>query len=181
DGPPGYTKRQHQWDSGTKMDPTNDGVVVAVTGSQTMPFVQEFLRLRDAICRATMIAYDQDMLLGVIGRRQPLGKAETQYVFDVWPERRAIRLARYVATPAFYMTDLVSWTESSAVAPVGYPNLVEMRFQGPTLQGWVNGVHVATAHDPVYGIGRTGMRVGNQAGGVRRALAQRYEVYAVIA
>src|SRR5262249_20884621 len=60
DGPPGYTKRQHQWESGTKMDPTNDGIVVAVTGSQTMPFVQEFLRLRDAICRASMIAYDQE-------------------------------------------------------------------------------------------------------------------------
>ena len=59
---------------------------------------------------------------------------------------------------------------SPAIAPVGAPNEVELRVQGPMLEGRVNGQRIGVLHDPVLGFGRTGIRFEAESGSAARIL-----------
>jgi hypothetical protein len=143
------------------------------------------VRLRDACVRATASALDADLWIGVVARRELLEDARTFYALDVWPERKSLRLGRCVSTPdSAGVYDLIPWTPSSAIAGVGGWNEIELRVQGSALEAWINGTLVGALHDPVLGIGSTGLRFTRANGGAdvpRRACCAGFEVTMVAA
>jgi hypothetical protein len=136
------------------------GVTVHVPPLDSRIFVLDWVRVRDACVRASLASLDGRVQPGIMLRREPIGDgARTFYALDVWPERRSVRLARCFSTKEESgATPLFGWAEAACVAPLGQENQIELRAQGATLEAWVNGARVTTVHDPVLGIGWTGIR-----------------------
>jgi hypothetical protein len=61
------------------------------------------------------------------------------------------------------------------VAPLGQRNIVELRIQGSSIQALVNSTPVCSVHDPVYGVGGIGLRMGRD--GVSKAPLVRVVVH----
>src|SRR5579883_1754402 len=159
---PNHESRNFTWKDGTTMVPVHNGVMVSLTKT-AISFTDTKVRLRDSCTRATFTTLDADTYCGIVARQEALGGANTQYQLEVSPEQRAARLVRYFFTPKTSgVAVLVPWTQDMRIAPNGYPNEVEMRCQGPTLQGWVNGSQILAVHDAAWGIGSNGPRVGRK-------------------
>jgi len=182
---PGESQRQWSRIDGRAAHVDPRGIVVTTAGTRENVFIEPWMRVRDASVRAAMAAIDGDLWLGVVARREPIGEARTFYSLDVWPERQSVRIARCVATPqTTHVFDLVPWTPSSAIARVGEWNEIELRVQGSALEAWINGARIGAVHDPVLGIGSTGIRLTrapNTADVPRRACCAGFEVTMVAA
>lgn len=166
---PSYTERSYKWKEGSVMEPAHNGILFTLPTTVAFSFTDAKLRTRDACSRATFTALEPEVYYGIVARQEPLGGANTQYQLEVMPEQRAARLVRYFfTTKTSGVSVLAPWTQHASIAPTGYPNEVELRFQGPTLQGWVNGAQVLAVHDLAWGIGATGPRIGRQSANTPR-------------
>jgi hypothetical protein len=160
DALPGEKQRLWSRLEGAAATHEQTGLTVHCPAGESRIFVEEWVRVRDACVRASFASLDGRAQIGVMLRREPIGDgARTFYALDVWPDKRSVRLARCFSTKEEAgATPLFGWAEAACVAPVGQENQLELRAQGATLEAWVNGVRVAAVHDPVLGIGWTGMR-----------------------
>ncbi len=180
EAPPGYATRVKNLEKGSSFMPEPRGIAVKVAPRTTLPFIQDGLRARDVVCRSAAAVFQAGAYVSVVARREAVGGAETQYTFDLAPDKRAARLTRrYATSKVAGVAELVPWTEHAAVAPLGELNHFELRVQGPTLEGWVNGQPCLRVYDPVYGIGYTGILMSNPSDQEKSFLVAGYEVRAV--
>ncbi len=182
DSPPGYATRVKNLEKGSSFMPDPRGIGVTVAPRTTLPFIQDGLRARDVVCRTLIAVFGTGAYASVVARREAVGLAETQYTFDVLPEKRAARLTRRYATARVAgVAELIPWTENPAIAPLGEPNHLELRLQGPTLEGWINGAPCLRVYDPVYGIGYAGVLMSNPTDEERSFVVCGFEVRTVAA
>ena len=155
-----------------------DGGIVFETASDgwTRRFTQPFLRMRDACVRASCVTRAPGVEPFVFLRQANLDIATLRYELHVRPQTGEASLERYcgLKTEAG-MRALLPWTAHAAVGRVGARNVLELRAQGPTLQAWINGAHVASVHDSVLGIGGVGLAVKRDAPKVTARLATLWE------
>jgi hypothetical protein len=158
-----------------------NGVLLYLPARGSGLFVDEWVRVRDACVRAGFTLIQGSAQVGVMLRREIIGEgARTFYALDVWPDRRTVRLARcFSSEDEAGATPLFGWAESPCVAPPGSENQLELRAQAATLEAWVNGTRIAVVHDPVFGIGRSGIRVVAAQTEPARILCRGFEVRGV--
>ncbi len=132
-----------------------------------MSFYVPRLRVRHVCLRLAARAVDPGMSFGLILRDEPLGEASTRYLLLVHPTAGELWLQRtWVGGGVMGSSDIVPAIKTPAIRGVGSFNEIELRAQEATLEAWVNGVRVVTAHDPSFGIGRVGLEVTTARGGI---------------
>jgi hypothetical protein len=185
---PGESKRQRTYDGGTSFEPAEDGILFTIRKDLVTYLAQSFLHLRDGVARADIVTIDPYIEIRVFCRMITIGEARVRYELVVRPTERQFSMTRNCAGGPNEASDaarIFPWTSAPAIAPHGYPNVLELRFEGPTLQAWVNGQYIAAVHDPALGIGQVGMCITAsttlQAGEGRRALFRWFEARTVVA
>jgi hypothetical protein len=133
--------------------------------------------------RSSMLGIDPYTMLGVFVRMQSIEGATIRYELFVRPTERTYSFRRYCGGDISETADIapiIPLTQSDVVAPERYPNIVELRAMGPTLQAWINGHLMASAHDAAIGFGQIGIILSTSktttAETPRRALCQWLEV-----
>jgi hypothetical protein len=180
--PPGWSTRVKNMDGGTSFMPEGRGIAVKVAPRTSLPFVQDGIRARDLVVRSAAITFSPVAYIAVAARREAVGAAETQYTFDIDPSKRAARLIRRYATAKVAgVNELVPWTEHRAILGVGELNHLEIRVQGPAIEGWVNGQPCLRVYDPVYGIGYTAVMCCNPTDEPQNFVVCGFEVRTVAA
>jgi hypothetical protein len=181
---PGEKQRSWSRADGCAAVEDGHGIVLHVPGGETRLFIETWVRVRDCCVRSAFMCFDPYAQYGVMLRREPIGDgARTFYSLDVQPGKQSVRLARCFSTKTEAGAHaLFGWAQLPCIAPPGHPNEVELRAQGTAIEAWVNGTCVIQLHDPVLGIGWTGMRVAPievPAGTKTRVLCRGFEVRAV--
>jgi hypothetical protein len=169
---------------GTRYEATPQGALVTVTPQRSFEAFEQRLRTRDACVRASFLAIDPGVTVACMGRLESIAEAKIKYVLELDPARQRFSIDRgFSSTEVAQFTPLVPWTPCPAAAPIGHVNILELRLQGPTLEARVNDRHVATIHDPVLGIGASGLRVTspNKSTTMHRAVVQWFEIRGVVA
>jgi hypothetical protein len=134
-----------------------------------------YLRGRDLCARATFIAYDPSIHVGVMLRYDEVGLSSTHYSVSVDPARQAATILRVSAAPGLAIGSmLVGWQRHPAIA-LHQPIECELRAQGATLEARVAGHVIARVHAPRLGIGDPGLKVG-ASDGPGRAVCMGFEV-----
>ena len=169
---------------GTTYGPSPQGALVTVGPKRVFEAFEARQRVRDGCVRASFIAIDAGVTVSCMGRIESVGDAMLKYVLQVDPAQGRFCLQRgFSSHESAQFTPLVPWTASPAVAPLGHPNVIELRLQGPTIEARLNDRHVGTIHDPVLGIGAAGLRVSSTSNATTmlRAVVQWFELREVIA
>jgi hypothetical protein len=137
--------------------------------------------MRDGVVRVACAALDPDVRVRVVARKQTIGAVSLWYELSLCAEQGAFRLSRYLTEKAHSEgTELCGATQHPAVHGLGAINQLELRVQGPTLEGWVNGARVCATHDAALGIGSVAIAAGTSEKR-RRVLFQSFEVTEVTA
>jgi hypothetical protein len=180
---PGETARVREWKTGTRADGTPDGMLLTIRADSIYYFAQPNLAMRDGCVRASMLSVDPYAMFGVFVRMQSVEAASIRYELFVRPTERTFSFRRYCGGDLSDVADIapiVPLTQSELIAPERYPTVVELRAQGPTLQVWLNGQLVTSAHDAALGFGTVGIVVSTtkttSAETPRRVLCQWLEV-----
>lgn len=148
-----------------------DGLLVSMAAGKAFDWTNSLSRLRDACVRVAVTMLDPSAIVYAVSRCEHVGNHRSQYALAVSAGRRAARLVRLLSgEQANLVSGLTEWTTSDAIAPAGAPNEIEIRVQGPTIEGRVNGRRVVMRHDPVLGFGRAGLRFEAEASGAARVL-----------
>ena len=183
---PGSSSRDETWSSVDGCSGAPEGVIVWLRGGMVWA-AQRYLRVRDVCVRACFDTLDEGLRVRVVARKDAVGAASVWYEMAVTPDDRSARLSRFVSSPdRSDATPLVGPLPHAAVAPRGASNIVELRVQGPTLEGWVNGQRIGAVHDPTLGIGGVALAVGtvhnaSETRPQQRALVRWFEVREVMA
>jgi hypothetical protein len=180
---PGESSRVREWKTGTRTHGTPDGVILTIRADSIYYFAQPYLAMRDGCVRSSMLGIDPYTMLGVFVRMQSIEGATIRYELFVRPTERTYSFRRYCGGDISETADIapiIPLTQSDVVAPERYPNIVELRAMGPTLQAWINGHLMASAHDAAIGFGQIGIILSTSktttAETPRRALCQWLEV-----
>ncbi len=141
DRPVGLQEGTFELASGTvKAAKVPDGLLVDLAPGKAFDWSNSLSRLRDACVRVAVTMLDPGAVVHAIARLDRVGTATSQYTLAVSAGRRAARIERLVSgEKANVYTGLTGWTPHDAIAPPGVPNEIELRVQGPTLEGRVNG------------------------------------------
>ena len=148
---------------GTRYETTPYGALITVVPGRAMECSEARLRCRDVCVRASFTAIDPGITVSCVGRIDAIDTAKLKYVLEVDPAERKFCIDRGFSSPQVaQFVALVPWTQSPMIAPLGQPNIVELRLQGPTLEARINDRHVMTIHDAVLGIGAAGIRLSSK-------------------
>jgi hypothetical protein len=163
EAPPEMQARSGTLSAAVRCEERADGVLFHMTSATTRTFRETKHELRDACIGATFTALGPGARIGLCARATTIGEGFTAYALEVSVDARTAWPAIvFSAGKASGSTSLVQKTHvSPSIAPVGKPNAIELRVQGPSLQAFVNGEHVFSIHEPTYGVGVCGLRVGN--------------------
>lgn len=185
---PGERERSRRYDNKSFYEATNDGIGFTTANELVTYLAQPYLQLRDGCVRVSVVTHDPYLEVRAFARMQTVGDARVRYELVVRPTERELCIARNCAGGPDEPSDatrLVPWTSHAAIAPHGYVNVLELRFAGATLQGWVNGQYVAVAHDAALGTGQVGACITTSRklspGEMRRALFMWFDVRTVVA
>jgi hypothetical protein len=181
---PGRELLANTLSDGTRYEATPQGSLVTVTPGRVFEAFEPRLRTRDACVRAQFHPIDPGVTIACMGRMETIDEAKIKYVLEVDPARQRFCIDRGFSSSAVaQFTPLIPWSPCPAAGPIGQVTILELRLQGPTLEARVNDRHVATIHDPVLGIGASGLRITSQRGSttMARAVVQWFEIREVIA
>jgi len=161
--PPRYPSRAHAMSPRMRFDPHEGGLLFTLLEPRTPTFPNPDVELRDACVRARFTVLDPGARIGVVARRSALAEGRVGYALDVTPDRNEAWLKRVFEANAHADSTTVAIRKGHAGIPAPGPTTdVELRLLGPTIQIVVDGALVATHHDPHYGVGAFGFRVGRE-------------------
>jgi len=173
---PSLTSRDHKWDDGDHVDAQHDGLVLNVKDGMRW-FTEPVLRMRDGVVRVLFDVLDSDVRVRVVARKQVIGAYSLWYEMSIYPDKRSYRLSRHFSSKEHGDdTELCSGENHPLVRGLGGFNYMELRVQGPTLEGWLNGTKVCATHDASLGIGSTAIAAGTSEKSNRRVLFRSFEV-----
>ena len=176
DSLPSLDARAHKWDDGDCVDAQHDGVVLNVKDGMRW-FTEPVLRMRDGVVRVLFDVLDSDVRVRVVARKQVIGAYSLWYEMSIYPDKRGYRLSRHFSSKEHGDdTELASGEKHPHVHGLGDFNYMELRVQGPTLEGWVNGTRVCGTHDASLGIGGVAIAAGTSEKTNRRVLFRSFEV-----
>lgn len=145
-------------------------------GASYMDMGEGWSDLRDACVSVVGRCEDEHGALGVIARQQKREDTRRGYGLLVHAAQRSFKLFYFVVAPGDLQFNVLRQGERpSTIRGVGESNRVELRVAGTALQGFVNGVHVATTVDDRSVTGTPGWLV-RSLGGIARLLLERVEV-----
>lgn len=116
---------------------------------------------RDAAVSLTAVALHESVTLGIDFRVTGIGRARTAYTVKISPRLRAFRIARILNTgKSLYLEELRVMETVEAIAGVGEPNVLDVRFADSVISVRVNGAHLGSFVDARYLYGDHGFSVG---------------------
>ncbi len=145
----------------TRWEKSAEGYVVSLAPKRTV-WAQSKVRAADLVATVEGVALDRDAAFGVAVRAYNDGPILGGYVAMVAPGFRSVRLMRLVeGAELSTQVPLMDWVSHPSVAPVGAPNLVELRTADTILQVFVNGTRMLSTSDPGLGFGAFGWRAAS--------------------
>jgi hypothetical protein len=175
---PSIKGRVFSWSNGDATEGTPQGVLVTKREPGLLHFAQPFLAMRDGVVRASFIAYDQFSEVTVTARSLRIGDVFVRYHLSIRPNARDFGILRYCSRDGGQFVR--NRQQHPAIVGLGYPNVVEFRFQGPTLQAWINGQMAAAVHDLAILTGQVGIAVGTSQApkgcAPQRAMCEWFEI-----
>lgn len=161
--PPEMQARAGKLSEAVRCEEHASGVLFHMTSAVTRTFREMKHELRDVCVGASFTALDPGARVGLCARATTIGEGFTAYALEISLDARTAWPAIvFSAGKSSGAKSLVQKTHvSTAIAPVGKTNAIELRVQGPSLQAFVNGENVFTIHEPTYGVGICGLRVGH--------------------
>jgi hypothetical protein len=133
---------------------------------------------RDVALSLTVTAIDAGLYLGISSRRIVVADASVHLLFSIQSHLSRFELAYIAGTPTASGTQILAeGVRPDCVAPVGQPNTLDLRVQGGSIQGSVNGKNVCTVHDAALGAGTFGIYLERTApeGAARQAIVSSFE------
>ena len=143
--------------------PDGRGALFVVSAVITRTLRDLKTELRDGCVRASFTALTPRVRVGLSARAANIGKdAFTNYALEASVDARtAWPIVSFDAGKDSTFKSLVRTTHPTPyIAGVGSMNTIELRVQGPTLAAYANGEHLFSLHEPTYGFGAFGIRVG---------------------
>lgn len=158
---PGERVRNSGTANGGQYGPVPDGYYWGFAKQEMRVPRDPELYVRDACVWSSFTAYEAGAIVGLFLRWSQTGFASTFYGLELTLGANTATLFRRLVYPdRTESTTLHAPATQPTVAPLGQRNVVELRIQGASLQAFVNSVPVCTVHDPVYGVGGIGLRMG---------------------
>ncbi len=116
-------------------------------------------QVRNGAVELVATCVDRNGGCGVSARVHSIGDAQCAYALHVRPAFHSFQLERRLwSTEEVQIQVLRAWETTFAVAPVGQPNRVELRFADSILEIFINGQHLARVIDAHLGFGKVGWR-----------------------
>jgi hypothetical protein len=182
--PPGWSTRSARISETTWFEAQPGGVLVTMWEPRTLAFADYGLRLRDGCVRTTFTVYDPGARIGVVARRSAIDEMRVGYSFNAAVDDGSAWVNALFEANTHLAQRPIGTTQNALARGAGRMVLVELRVQGPSLQAWVDQRLVLAVHDPTYGVGGFGVRIGrDQPRGQRptRILMHGYDVHGVMA
>ncbi len=155
--------------SGTlRFSPTPHGMRVDCVAGKSFEWKMPFMRLRDACIGAGIPAAGGSARVTLFARSSELGSYRKYYGLMLDVQDRQVACARYLTGglgQRSQFTLITPWTRHAALDRIGHESSLELRVQGPVLEGWLDGQRIAVTHDPYLGMGHVGVRIDAQRSG----------------
>ncbi|MBS2026591.1 MAG: hypothetical protein JST54_01700 [Deltaproteobacteria bacterium] len=174
---PTLSGRDFKWDDGDRTEAHHHGVLLTLNDG-IRRFSEPYLRMRDGVVRLMFDVLDAKTRVRVVARKQDIGDAALWYELSLWCDERTFRLSRYFTSKHLSDGTELASGKHPVVRGVGETNVLELRVQGPTIEGWVNGSRVCATHDAALGIGAVAIAAGTDEK-QRRILFRSFEVMEV--
>ncbi|MFO0553940.1 MAG: hypothetical protein U0271_36500 [Polyangiaceae bacterium] len=161
-----------------------EGLNVQVLAGKAFEWAMPFMRLTDACVSLRVPAAGGAARITLIARSSKIGTYRKYYGFMVSVTRRQACFIRMLAGSLGQkstFTELTPWGGHDALAALNPSSVLEMRAQGPMLEGLVDGRRVAVTHDPVLGMGHLGLRIEAESSGPAHATIGGLEIAGVMA
>ena len=181
----GYTQRQGQQGTAMSFAPHPTGLLFAIHSPVSPTFPDNEHVVRDACIRASFTVLDPGSRIGLVARRSAFstGNGRIGYALNVSVDKKMAWISAAVEAEGLAQATVLSTISNAAcIGGVGAFNVLELRVQGPGVHAFINDVPLIQLHDPLYGIGVFGLRVGREAaagGPPTRVICHGYEMFTV--